>query len=175
MPLPRTLEAKCKKIRTENLFDIFPSSRILSISNCQFDWPHFMIFHNKISVLNIVIAYISPDFGYPGMQQPGQGATYAQFHYPNASGDQNAQLLQGYALPQQGTSNAGVPGGMFGGQSMASYNFDQTTAAYSQSPSVPVCQVGSGSQVHMQAGMITCTTIMFSTRRVRLSRIFRVI
>ncbi|KER25383.1 hypothetical protein T265_14223 [Opisthorchis viverrini] len=87
------------------------------------------------------------------MQQPGQTAGYPQFHYPTASGDQSAQLLQGYAMPQQSNANpAGMSGAMFGSQSGASYNFDQSNAGYSQSPSVPVCQVGAGSQVPMQPG-----------------------
>ncbi|TGZ39807.1 hypothetical protein CRM22_011259 [Opisthorchis felineus] len=94
-----------------------------------------------------------PKFTYPGMQQPGQTAGYPQFHYPTASGDQSAQLLQGYAMPQQSNANpAGMSGAMFGSQSGASYNFDQSNAGYSQSPSVPVCQVGAGSQVPMQPG-----------------------
>ncbi|KAA3679430.1 uncharacterized protein DEA37_0007234, partial [Paragonimus westermani] len=92
-------------------------------------------------------------FAYPGMQQPGQAGGYPSFHYPTASGDQNAHLLQGYALPQQGgAGSTGVPGAMFGNQSAASYNFDQSNVGYSQSSSVPVCQVGPGSQVPMQPG-----------------------
>ncbi|CAL8084477.1 unnamed protein product [Calicophoron daubneyi] len=89
-------------------------------------------------------------YSYPGMQQTGQAGGYPPFHYPTPSGDQNAQLLQGYALPQQNSANA--PGGMFGAQSAASYNFDQSSGGYSQSSSVPVCQVGAGSQVPMQPG-----------------------
>ncbi|CAH8482547.1 unnamed protein product [Dicrocoelium dendriticum] len=85
-------------------------------------------------------------FTYPGMQQPGQAA-YPQFHYPTASGDQNAHLLQSYALSQQGGSSA--PGAMFGSQPPVPYSFDQSNAGYSQPSSVPVCQVGAASQVPM--------------------------
>lgn len=88
------------------------------------------------------------------MQQQAQPGGYPHFHYPTASGDQNAQLLHGYALPQQGgASAAAVQGAMFGAQSAASYSFDQSAGGYTQSPSVPVCQVGPGSQVPMQPGM----------------------
>ncbi|CAH8497462.1 unnamed protein product [Schistosoma turkestanicum] len=89
---------------------------------------------------------MADQFAYANMQQASQTG-YPPFHYPTAS-DQNAQLLQGYALSQQGNPAAGVPGTMFGAQSAASYNFDQT-AAYNQSSSIPVCQVD-GSQVPMQ-------------------------
>ncbi|CAH8850459.1 unnamed protein product [Trichobilharzia szidati] len=93
---------------------------------------------------------MADQFAYANMQQASQ-AGYPPFHYPTASGDQNAQLLQGYALSQQGNPAAGVPGSMFGAQSAASYNFDQTASAYNQSSSIPVCQVD-GSQVSMQPG-----------------------
>ncbi|CAH8546924.1 unnamed protein product [Heterobilharzia americana] len=93
---------------------------------------------------------MADQFAYANMQQAGQ-AGYPSFHYPTASGDQNAQLLQGYALTQQGNPAAGVPGSMFGAQSAASYNFDHTGSCYSQSSSIPVCQVD-GSQVSMQPG-----------------------
>ncbi|CAH8555213.1 unnamed protein product [Schistosoma margrebowiei] len=90
---------------------------------------------------------MADQFAYANMQQASQ-AGYPPFHYPTAS-DQNAQLLQGYALSQQGNPAAGVPGSMFGAQSAASYNFDQTGSAYNQTSSIPVCQVD-GSQVPMQ-------------------------
>ncbi|VDQ05061.1 unnamed protein product [Trichobilharzia regenti] len=60
-------------------------------------------------------------FAYANMQQASQDG-YPPFHYPTSSGDQNAQLLQGYALSQQGNLAAGVPGSMFGAQSAVSSN-----------------------------------------------------
>ncbi|KAH8876656.1 RNA-binding protein EWS [Schistosoma japonicum] len=89
---------------------------------------------------------MADQFAYANMQQASQTG-YPPFHYPTAS-DQNAQLLQGYALSQPGNPAAGVPGSMFGAQS-AAYSFDQTGSAYNQSSSIPVCQVD-GSQVPMQ-------------------------
>lgn len=86
------------------------------------------------------------------MHQAGQAGGYPSFHYPTGNGDQGAQLLQGYAL-SQGNAPGPVPGSMFGGQSAGSYNFDQNSG-YSQSSSVPVCQVEGVTQVPMQHGLI---------------------
>ncbi|VEL18839.1 unnamed protein product, partial [Protopolystoma xenopodis] len=95
-------------------------------------------------------------YAFAGLTQAGgQAAAYTQFQYPTASGDQSAQLLQGYALPQQaGPTPTGVQAAMFGAQSAASYGFDQSNAvAYSQAASVPMGQVGTGNQMPIQAGI----------------------
>ncbi len=70
------------------------------------------------------------------MGQPGQAAGYPAFpQYPSASGEQNTQFLQGYALAQ-GNPSGNPATAMFGGQS-----FEQNP--YSQSPAagMPVQQI----------------------------------
>nr|AAW25524.1 SJCHGC02561 protein [Schistosoma japonicum] len=115
---------------------------------------------------------MADQFAYANMQQASQTG-YPPFHYPTAS-DQNAQLLQGYALSQPGNPAAGVPGSMFGAQS-AAYSFDQTGSAYNQSSSIPVCQVD-GSQVPMQPGLFEdLHYISFSHWRFCLSKFLWII
>ncbi|VDP93937.1 unnamed protein product [Echinostoma caproni] len=137
----------CKKTTGKNLE---ARSAVAVISSVQSDLtlPNVLF---ECLLLSLALFIMADQFSYPGMQQQAHPGGYPQFHYPTASGDQNAQLLQGYALPQQGNAGAGaVPGAMFGAQSAASYSFDQSAGGYTQSSSVPVCQVGPGSQVPMQ-------------------------
>ncbi|KER27388.1 hypothetical protein T265_05563 [Opisthorchis viverrini] len=54
-------------------------------------------------------------------------------------------------MPQHRNANPAVMSSvMLGSQS---YNSDQSNLGYPQSPSVPACQVGAGSQVPMQPGI----------------------
>ena len=74
----------------------------------------------------ILLSLLSLEYQYPGIVQPGQAPAYPQFApYPNATGDQNAQFLQGYALAQ---SN---PAAVFGGPSFNQNPYPQGATAMS--------------------------------------------